>query len=68
MGEKQEGQVSTLGEGAGDRISSSLPDPAGPGNVGLENVTLNSSPFPQPFPAGETYSWTAPLPPAALSP
>jgi hypothetical protein len=48
MGEKQEGQVSTLGEGAGDRISSSLPDPAGPGNVGLENVTLNSSPSPNP--------------------
>lgn len=46
---KQEGQVPTLEEGAGDRISCSDSDPAGSRNVGLENVTLNSGPSPNSF-------------------
>lgn len=66
---KQQGQVPTPGEGAGDRISRSGSDPAGSRNVGLENVTLDSGPSPissllgglipgeQPFSSNTTGSW-----------
>lgn len=45
-GRKQEGQVLTLGWGLGTGLAeaASLPNPAGPCNVGLENVRLNSGP------------------------
>lgn len=51
-GRKQEGQVLTLGWGLGTRLAeaASLPNPAGPGNVGLENVRLNSGPSPNSSP------------------
>ena len=42
----------SLAEGAGDRISCSVSDPAVSRNVGLENVTLNSGPSPTSSPLG----------------
>lgn len=62
-GGKKEGQIPILGVGAGHRISCSVSSPAGPRNVGLEIVTLDSGPSHNSSLLGELIPGEQPLSP-----